>query len=187
MKKGNLRIFGVCIFLVFVIATYFFATGYYNQKIRAAQISDQNDILQSEIARINREYESLTTGQEQRLVKAESDLKMAQASYSMNEMRTNQVVEDVLNLGQNAGVEVIPLGTADWVDVKVGSNVYQQAQISVVITGEWDGLINFLNGLRSPSRDILVYEDLNVVIKSEPEKPDEYEATLTFIVYAKNS
>lgn len=187
MNKRFIKILGACLFIILLVAIYIFATGYFKQIERINQTSTYISDLNAEIVSVDNQVKDLSSGQDQRLAQAEASLKAAQEAAAINRITTNQVVENILRLGQENQVKVIPLTTNDGEDATLGNNTYQRSEITVTVTGQWNRIINFLSALQSYSSNPIVYKEIYLQPSDVQDAIGDYEATLTFEVYSDNS
>ncbi len=116
----------------------------------ASTISKQNQTLQTEIDSINNTSANLL-----------NDIAVARQVISPK-TNPNEIVEDVLTLGSQQLVTVIPLTTNPWSTTKVGKNNYSVFKMSVEVDGAQDRLVAFVRELQRLEHQPLMIETLSL-------------------------
>jgi hypothetical protein len=116
----------------------------------ASTMSKQNQTLQAEIDSINNTSASIL-----------NDIAEARKVIAPK-TNPNKIVEDVLTLGGQQLVTVIPLTTSPWASTKVGKNSYSVFKMTVEINGAQDRLVAFVRELQRLEHQPLIIENLTL-------------------------
>ena len=116
----------------------------------ASATSRQNQTLQAEIDSINNTSASLL-----------NDIADAQNVISPK-TNPNEIVEDILTLGSQQLVTVIPLTTSPWAETKIGKNTYSVCKITLEVDGAQDRLVAFVRELQRLEHQPLMIENLTL-------------------------
>jgi len=116
----------------------------------ASSISKQNQTLQIEMDSINNTSASLL-----------NDIAEARKVIAPK-TNPNEIVEDVLTLGGQQQVTVIPLTTSPWTSAKIGKNNYSVFKMTVEVDGAEDRLVAFVRELQRLEHQPLMIENLTL-------------------------
>ncbi len=159
---------GLLIIIALVIGAIFFS-NYFNDKAEAQSLASQiqrnigavgaikakTDQLNTEIVEISQNIDKTTSD-----ISRESDL------MPSKRINSNEIVKQILLLGQTKKVMVIPLNTQEWVTNHDINNDYQVFKINVEISGEQAEVVSFIQDLP------YLYNSL-VIENIEISKPDK--------------
>jgi len=116
----------------------------------ASTISKQNQTLQTENDAVNNTSASLL-----------NDIAAARQVIAPK-TNPNEIVEDVLTLGSQQQVTVIPLTTNPWSSAKIGKNTYSVFKMTVEVDGSQDRLVAFVRELQRLEHQPLMIENLTL-------------------------
>jgi hypothetical protein len=116
----------------------------------ASTMSKQNQALQTEIDSVNNKSANLL-----------NDIAGARVVIAPK-TNANEIVEDILTLGSQQQVTVIPLTTNPWTGAKVGTNNYQVFRATIEVNGAQDRLVAFVRELQKLEHQPLMIENLTL-------------------------
>ena len=98
---------------------------------------------------------------DEQLANAQDSLWEMQESFAIDTNNT-RIVNSILRLAEENGINAIPLATQDWTQAKVLEQDYYVFRIELAVTGNCTQLVNFLNYLENSEPKTLILE--NVII-----------------------
>jgi Tfp pilus assembly protein PilO len=102
------------------------------------------------------------------------------------EIDPNDVVENILRLGKENGLTVIPLVTKEWKEVNLEKLSYLTLQISAQVQGSMDQLIPFLRDVQSLYYPVVIVKHVSVAGTDSEEVPNKIQANIDLTVYLRN-
>lgn len=156
-------ILAVLIIVVVVVGGIFFKD--YFEKSSAA------DTLRTQIK--NNNNTALTVSKSNQALQAEIDGINANAAKTLQDIdlarqvikpktNLNEIVLNVLTLGSQQQVTVIPISTQPWTSIKVGQHNYQVFKMTIEVDGAQDRLVSFVKELQKLEHQPLVIESLSL-------------------------
>lgn len=185
MMTRNLRIIVGILFVIFLIAMYFFVTNYFNHIERIDIVNAQIDELEQKIDEIDVKMNSLPSDQDNRLVELESELD-ATSNRIPDTIVVNAVIEKLLKLADIHGVSILPLVNQDWAVVTIGERDYRQLKLTVSISGSWQSLKSYLEDVQNTEYETLACESISSSIEGLQYGEDITTSQLIITVFTKN-
>jgi len=179
----------ITILIIILLAVYYlFGTEYMKQcKEHEALTSQITDVTQV-LAQIPEPPQDL----EQRLEAAQASLAAEQSEFP-GEINSNQVINTILELGDDCGVKAIPLVTQPWSVEKVGEHDYYVFRLNVAVQGSFSRLLTFVSELENGESKTLIVENLTVTRVTEqseeetvPEGTTPITASLNLAIYTQS-
>ena len=154
------------LFIAFAVAMYFLGTNYFKQADRIEAADEQIAQLTLDIAQTQHQIGELGNDADAQLAQLDSEL-TAVSSLMPTDIVANEVVRTILDLGDLYNVTVVPLTNNDWSDISLADSNYRRLRITIIISGSWDSLINFLDAVQNTDYATLACEDLSTTISDQ--------------------
>ena len=155
MAKGRLVI--TALIIILLVVYYLWGMDYKKQnqehEVLTSQIADARETLAH--------LPKLPPDLEQRLAVARASLAAEQKAVP-SKMNSNQVVDIILELADNAELKAIPLVTRPWATEVIGEHEYYVFRLNVEVGGSFTQLVNFVSGLENGELKTLIVENLTV-------------------------
>jgi len=127
-------------------------------------------------------------GLEEQLAAAQASLAAEQMAIP-GEINSNQLIDTILNLAKEHGVQAIPLVTQPWSTANVGGYAYRVFRINVEVEGSFAQLNNFISSLENVEFETLLVEHLRIIgisegLEEETASGERFTASLDLAVFA---
>lgn len=130
----------------------------------------------AEASQILAELPELPQDLEQQLAMAEVHLDTEQSAFP-SRINSTAVINSILELADDCGVEAIPLVTQPWSIEKVGEHDYHALRLNVAVEGSLSHLLTFVGKLENGEFKTLIVEVLSVT--RDTEQPEEETILIT--------
>jgi Tfp pilus assembly protein PilO len=178
---GDISLRGKLLIALLIIALlavyYILGMDYMKQR-------QEHEALAFQITTINQTLEQMSEppqNLEQRLETAQERLSAEQNLFP-SQLNSTEVVNSILELANQCGVDAIPLVTQSLSTEIVGENSYNILRLSVAAEGSFSQLYSFVSQLENGEYQTLVVEDMTVT-RVTPLSEDEtgFEETILYI------
>ena len=181
MKTSKLLI--IILVAALLAVYYLIGTDYLKQRRQNQSLASQISEATQALALVALPPSDL----EQRLAAAQDGLDAAENDFAVDTNDT-RIVNAILRLAEDTGVNAIPLTTQPWTTEKVADRNYSVFRLNLAVTGTFARVSSFLDRLESGEPGTLVIEYLSVekVPGSSGSGSDtgEVSADITIAVYA---
>jgi len=143
--------------ITLLVVYYFFGTGYINQRRENAALTSQIAGVTQTLAQVPELPQNL----EQRLEAAQARLDAEQSVFPSS-LHSTEVINTILGLADDCGINAIPLVTQSWSTEVVGEHSYGVLRLAVATEGSFAQLFSFVNKLENGEYETLVVEDLSI-------------------------
>jgi hypothetical protein len=195
-----LRIILGIVIIAAVIQAGVFVSDYFNKSFAAdalkSQIQNENqnmELLSAKIQELNTEIAGNTAN-----VNKIMNAIAGESQYIPSErINSNEMVRELLELGQKNSVSVIPLTTQDWSEVKTPENDHQVLKMTLEILGTPEHITQFVGGLPELNNTLIIESIAlaqNIEIPAAEITPptaanfshvEQFKANIALAVYAK--
>jgi hypothetical protein len=188
---------GFLIIIALVIGAIFFS-NYFNEKAEAQSLTSQINTDMGAVEMIKTKTNQLKA----EIAEISSNIDKTKDAVSREgnlmppkRINSNEIVREILMLGQTKDLAVIPLSTADWTSTRTAVNDFQVFKMSLGISGEQSNVISFIQDLPTLYNSLII-ESIGI---SKPDKsqilqenqPDaeaeitQINAKLSFAIYTR--
>jgi len=186
----------ILLIIVLLVVYYLFGMDYMKQRKEhealTSQITDVALALK-QIPELPQDLEhDLERGLEQQLAAAKARLVTEQSAFP-SKINSTEVINSILELGDDCEVKAIPLVTQPWSIENVGEHDYYVFRLNVAIEGSFSQLVNFISELENGKFKTLVVENLSVTRAAEqpegetiPEGTVFVTASLDLAIYSQS-
>jgi Tfp pilus assembly protein PilO len=113
-------------------------------------VIDQHQILIDELSSIEKDIQDMQA-------------EIEEAAVAIPEkMNSNDILEEVLDLGKDHMVSVLPLNSQDWSDSKIGQHTYHVFRMNLSLEGSQENIVEFLREMQSSLYPPMVLEDVSL-------------------------
>ncbi len=155
-KKITLNNIGLVLLVLMAVAYFYIWQA-------RTQAETQVSALSSNITTVRMQLTALedpTDNLELELAAVKAELAAAQAGFP-NTLERNEVVDYLLDVAGNYGIDILPLQSYGWASVQVGQE-YRVLKIAIVARGNLKNVENFMNGLHAGRYPTLVISGCEV-------------------------
>ena len=148
--------------ITLLVVYYLLGMDYMKQRQEHEALTSQITDVTQTLGQIPRPPQDL----EQRLAAVQARLAAEQRALP-GRINSTQVINTILKLADDCGVEAIPLITQPWSMETIGEHGYYVLRLNVEVEGSFAKLVTFVSKLENGEYKTLIVEDLNVTKVTE--------------------
>jgi hypothetical protein len=146
------------ILVIALLAVYYLlGTDYLKQQRNNASLASQITVEKDILAQIPPLPDDLET----RLNEAQTGLENARNVFPET-LNSTRIIDDILRLADDVGVNTIPLVTQPWTTEAVEGVSYSILRLNLTVSGTFEKIADYLNRLETGEMDTLVMEHVTV-------------------------
>ena len=178
------KVFLVIVIIAFLATGGFLFKDYAAQSAAAGNLTAQLAIDTKELPRALNQTQN-ANAEIAALTQSLADLDKAIAAENSvipGKINPNEIVRNILTLGEKYKLNIIPFSTQEWTKVKVGKHDYSVFTMNLKVTGDQSHLMDFVKQL-DPLYRTLIIKSLSISKPAEVKEAGVIEAELKLAIY----
>jgi hypothetical protein len=174
--------------LIIVVGVLALGAYYYTNSLSLSSEADtvyaQNQKDQAVVNQLNGQSQGLTqdiNALQTKISQAKIDT-VNVSSVVPDKVNPNELVQELLNQGQDAYVSIIPLSMGDWSAAKIGTTNYSKLDARIKVGGEMNNVVNYITSLQKSVYPTLSIQSIN--IQQSTDTPGNINADISLSLYA---
>jgi hypothetical protein len=175
------RQLGILLAVILVIACIYLGTGYLKQVNKHEALSSRLHDLSQTISLIP----APSPDMEKRLSEAQRVYDTARQVIPANKANSTQVIANILDLGVEYQIKIIPILTDEWTTKTIEGNQYNILKIKLNTRSSFDNLAKFIRRLDSNEFPSLAIDAVNISVDSEQDQGVSIAAVFELALFAQ--